>query len=132
MAVPIQFQKQKSRAFFDALSNGKALQAPGREWTMDDVLALAGACFCYATGQGPAGADEGADQSEEAEERLWNVFYDEMHAAIEWYADRTMDLVVGEYDAHFEPAHRASVEIEDEMLRVKPISGFKDEQTPPS
>ena len=131
MAVPIHFQKSKSKAFFDALSNGKAIQMPGKEWSLDDALALAGACFCLATGQGPPGADEGAQASEADEEKTWNIFYDEMHAAVEWYADRTMDVVVGEYDEHFEPQHQAMIEISDDTLRIKPVVGFKDEQGPP-
>ncbi|MBK8913682.1 MAG: hypothetical protein IPM64_03610 [Phycisphaerales bacterium] len=121
MSISIEFDRERARSFVDALNNGTALKAPEGGWSESDLLGLAGACFCLATAQGPPGLDEN-DEDEEA----WTRFFDEMHAAVEWCADRTLDVVAGEYDQQFEPRHTAVLSIEDDTLNIHPESGFKN------
>lgn len=129
MSVSIDFDKQSVRAFVERLNQGQPLSPPEGGWTPENMLSLAGACFALLCGQGPAGVGE--SDNEEQDEAAWNTFYDEMHAAVEWCADRTMDVIVGDYDQQFDERHQATIQVVGEEMHVQPIAGFKESDEQP-
>jgi hypothetical protein len=127
MAIAINFDKAKAARFLDSLTKGKAIQ--GVE-TVDDILALGGACFFMAMSQGPVLYEE-VDWAKvadaEPEEGSEDTFIQEIHAAIEYYAQLMLLLADGEYDESFDACHRALVMLDEGNKTVIPIAGMRDD-----
>lgn len=129
MAIAINFDKAKAERFLEGLIKGKAINGVQ---TVDDILALAGACFFMAMSQGPAlhqavdwskvGSVDHADQNED-------TFIFDIHNAIEYYAQLTLLVADGEYDENFDPQHRAIVMVENGKKTVVPIEGMRQEMS---
>ena len=124
--IGINFDKQKAESLIDSLQNGKTIEGIK---TVDDMLALAGACHFVVMSHGPQIWKQGnPPQSEYQEHREadeQNLFED-LNAAIEFYSHLTMLTCDGEYDANHEPTCRAAVGIDgDGKRQVLPLEGFK-------
>jgi hypothetical protein len=127
MAIPINFDKAKAERYLASLNGGKPI---GGVETIDDILALGGACFFMAMSQGPAlqqAVDwsklSAAEQAEQGED----TFIQDIHAAIEYYAQLTLLVVDGAYDENFEQKHRAIVMLEKGKKTVVPIEGMRED-----
>jgi len=130
MAIAINFDKKKAERYIQALTDGKPIDAARN---VDDILALAGACFFAAMSQAPA-LQKAVDWSEldrqppEEDDEEEDTFFADLHAAIEYYGQLTMLVASGEYDASFDPKCRAIVTIENGEKTVHPIEGEREEQ----
>ena len=51
--INIHFEKERAEYLLECLIDGKPIEPPDIGWTIDDMLALAGACFFAAMIQGP-------------------------------------------------------------------------------
>ena len=124
MSIGINFNRERATHYVDCLANSKPIEG---QWTADEMLALAGACMFVRQTQGPATwmGRTAVDIHPEHKEAANETLEDEIHAAIQWYADRTMDVHDGQYDEHFEPTHKAMITMEDDGPSVVPVEGFK-------
>jgi len=129
--IPINFSKARAEHLLDCLARTPAaIDLPEQGWTADHLLALAGTCFCILTSQGPrlhraAGIDvsELHDEHREAIEASVTV---DLHAAIEWTAQRCFDVVDGTYDQDYEPDVKLLLHFEGDHSQVRPVEGFKN------
>jgi len=131
MAIAINFDKAKSERLLQALGKGKPIS--GIE-SVDDILALAGACFFMAMSLGPE-LQKAVDWSKVADEQQPNEetednFVPEIHAAIEYYAQLSLLVADGEYDDHFDPKHNAIVMIDRGNKTVVPVDGMRSDMLP--
>jgi hypothetical protein len=127
MAIAINFDKAKAERFLEGLTQGKSLSGVQ---TVDDILALAGACFFIAMSQGPALQQAvdwskigNVDHSDQAED----TFIQDIHNAIEYYAQLTLLVADGEYDENFDAQHRAIVMLDKGNKTVIPLEGMKQD-----
>jgi hypothetical protein len=126
MAIAINFDKAKAERLVDALTNKKPIETPR---DVDDILALAGACFYAAMSQAPA-LHKGVDWSRvghEAQDEDQDSFFADLHAAIEYYGQLMMLVAAGEYDDSFDPRHKAIVMMQDDRKTVIPVEGVRGE-----
>ena len=124
MAIAINFDKAKAERLVEAFNSKKAIDTPR---DVDDILALAGACFFMAMSQAPA-LHKGVDWSrvghvEEDEDQ--DTFFADLHAAIEYYGQLMMLVAAGEYDDSFDPRHKAIVMMQDDRKTVIPVEGVR-------
>lgn len=108
MAIGINFRKERAEQFLDCIEKGKPIE---NVRTVDDMLALAGACFFVAMSHGPIAKSEidWAKVPKEHREARDVQLFAEIHAAIEFYGQLTMLVKDDEYDAAFEPQVRAAM-----------------------
>jgi hypothetical protein len=127
MAIAIRFDKAKAERLIDSLTNGKAIDATR---DVDDVLALAGACFFMAMSQAPAllKAVNWERLGRKPNENEEDTFFADLHAAIEYYGQLTMLVAAGQYDEEFEGKHEAIVMMEKGNKTVIPLSGVREEE----
>ena len=112
MPIEISFDKAKAQAYVDCLLNGKPIESREGGWTVDEILALAGACQ-VAAGSSAGGNAQGPEPQE-------------VEAAIEWCVNVTRFVVEGRYDESFDPIHRAQILIDpDGRKKFRGVSGFK-------
>jgi hypothetical protein len=124
MAVSIRFDKAKAERILDALATGKPIEGVR---SVDEVLALAGACFFTALSRSEAleTRPEPGEEGEEPAEGTEACFVADLHAAIEYYGQLTMLVAAGDYDQSFEPRHRAIVAVEEGEKTVIPLEGMR-------
>jgi hypothetical protein len=128
MAIAINFDKAKVERMLEAMTKGRPIA--GVE-SVDDMLALGGACFFMAMSHGQE-LHDAVDWSkvpggEEQEEQDEDTFIPEIHAAIEYYAQLVFLVANREYEEHFEPRHKAIVMIEEGEKTVVPVEGMRTE-----
>jgi hypothetical protein len=127
MAIAINFDKAKAERLLESLTNHKPIEAPHN---VDDILALAGACFFMAMSQAPA-LQQAIDGSKPPpppdpdDDEAEDTFFADLHAAIEYYGQLTMMVATGEYDEGFDPQHIAIVTVEDGEKTVVPVAGVR-------
>ena len=126
MAIAINFDKAKAERLVDALTNKKPLDTPR---DVDDVLALAGACFYAAMSQAPAlhKAVDWSRVGHHEQDEDQDTFFADLHAAIEYYGQLMMLVAAGEYDDSFDPRHKAIVMMQDDRKTVIPVEGVRGE-----
>ena len=131
MAIAINFDKAKAERLLAKLTQGKSIDGVQ---SVDDILALGGACLFLAMSQGPA-LQQAVDwskvppeQQPEGEEE--DTFVEDLHAAVEYYAQLTLLVANGDYDEYFEPRHKAIVMIEQGEKTVVPVEGMWSEDVP--
>ena len=133
MAIAINFDKAKAERLLARLTQGRSIDGVQ---SVDDILALGGACLFLAMGQGPA-LSKAVDwskvppeqQPEETDEEE-DTFIEDLHAAIEYYAQLTLLVANGDYDDYFDPRHKAIVMIEQGEKTVVPVEGMHNEDMP--
>ncbi len=132
MAIAINFDKAKAERLLARLTQGKPIDGIQ---SVDDILALGGACLFLAMGQGPA-IEKAVDwsrvppeQQPDSEEQE-DTFVEDLHAAIEYYAQLTLLVANGDYDDYFDPRHKAIVMIEGGEKTVVPVEGMRNEDVP--
>jgi hypothetical protein len=129
MAIAINFDKAKIERILESISKGRPI---GGIESVDDMLALGGACFFMAMSHGEE-LLEAVDWSkvpggdEEPDEQAEDTFIPEIHAAIEYYAQLIFLVAKQEYDEHFDRRHKAIVLIEEGEKTVIPVEGMKSE-----
>ncbi len=123
MSVAIRFDKAKAEHLLDALATGKPIEGIR---SIDDILALAGACFFTALSRSSTSFERSGltDEGEESE-TTETSFVADLHAAIEYYGQLTMLVAAGDYDQCFEPFHQAIVAVEDGEKTVLPLEGLR-------
>lgn len=130
MAYPIHFDKAESQRYLNSLISGKAIDAPANgQWSINDMLRLAGACFFAAQSHGPPkywGTGLPAERHQEIHEADDERLDSYLSAAIAMYGHLTMLVKDNEYDDHFEPEVTAIVSQTGDVHRqVKPLKGYK-------
>ena len=88
----------------------------GLERRSDDVAAVIGGSEA---GLAYAGRGRLTDRED--------TFIQDIHAAIEYYAQLTLAVVDGGYDESFDPRHRAIVMLEKGKKTVVPIEGMRED-----
>ena len=124
MPQPIYFEKAKAERYLDCLNNGTPIEGVH---SLNDYLALAGACHFAALSQGPARISDRDWGKIPLEHREAS---DEQHmadttAAVEFYSQLSMLVRHGEYDDQFEPTFQGIVYTGDEGRSMHPIEGMK-------
>jgi hypothetical protein len=92
------------------------------------MLALAGACFFAAMSQGPAswGQDIPKSLPPELQQTEEGAFFNDLHAAVEFYGHLTRLVRDGAYDRDCDPDVQALVtQAGDTKKSVHPISGMR-------
>jgi hypothetical protein len=129
MAIMIKFNKARAQYLLQCLAVGKPIQPQQAGWTGNDMLALAGACFFGAMSQGPASfwcREIPANLAPEYREAQEATFFNDLHAAVEFYGHLAMLVQDGAYDEGYEENVKALVTQEGEVAKkVGPISGVK-------
>jgi len=126
MAIAIRFNPTKADHLLQALSAGKTLDAPRN---IDEVLALAGACFFHAMSRAPE-LHKGVDWErlgKKPKEQSEEAFLADVQAAIEYYAHLMMLVAVGEYEQNFTGPHEAIVLVQKDHKTVIPLAGTNDD-----
>lgn len=130
MAIAINFDKAKTAHLLECLTQRKPIDAIQG---VDDVLALAGACFLMAMSQGPElqkAVDWSKVAPEQAESEGEDNFIPDIHAAIEYYAQLSLLVAEDEYDEYFDPQHKAIVMIDEGNKTVIPVEGMRSDMLP--
>lgn len=129
MAIMVKFNKAHAQYLLQCLAAGTPIQPEHEGWTGNDMLALAGACFFGALSQGPASfwcRDIPENLQPEYREAEEASFFNDLHAAVEFYGHLTMLVQDGGYDEGYEPHINALVTQEGDVHKsVQPISGIK-------
>lgn len=126
MAISINFDKAKAERWLKQLSEGFPLSEVKN---VDEILALAGACFYLAMSRAPE-LHQSVDWKaigREPQSEDEDTFFPDLHAAIEYYGQLTMLVASGEYDQTFAPKHKAVVLVEDDEKTVVPVEGVRGE-----
>jgi hypothetical protein len=127
--IAVQFAKARAETFIECIKAGKPI-GPGPDgWTGNEMLALAGACYFAARSHGPSAywlkAVDVANLHDEHREHVEESFENDLHAAIDCYAQLTMLVCDGTYDSACDPVAVALVGQEGDVTRrLKPVTGF--------
>ena len=130
MPYPINFNKAQAERFLAALRNGTAIDAPPEGWSINDMMALGGACFFAAMSHGPIldkvrGIDTSKLPHEHREAREDTLMQD-LHDAIEFYGQLTSLVADSRFDPEYEPNVVALVFTDaDGKKQLIPHKGFK-------
>jgi hypothetical protein len=129
MAIMVKFNKSRAQYLLKCLASGTPIQPEREGWRGNDMLALAGACFFGAMSQGPAAfwphniPKNLPPEYREAEEA---TFFNDLHAAVEFYGHLTMQVQDETYDNGYDPHVMALVTQEGDVHKsIQPISGIK-------
>lgn len=129
--IPVSFNKDDARAFLTAIDNGTPIEPPeaGR-WTVEKMIALAGALRFAAGSHGPVARDHWDWSKMHSEDRgaIMGQLSNDLSAAIEFCTFLTKLVRYGDYDEMCEPSCLAKISVIDvgeRKLRVVEIEGFK-------
>ena len=129
MPIMVQFNKARAQYLLQCLAAGTPIQPAHEGWTGNDMLALAGACFFGASSQGPASfwcRDIPVDLHPEYQEAEEETFFNDLHAAVEFYGHLARLVEDGVYDDGHDQEVKVVVTQEGDVERtVRPISGMK-------
>jgi len=130
MALPIVFEKDTATYFLDCIEHGKSINPPNGQWSVNNCLALAGACYFMVISQGPTTKDgkkiDFDKLSDEKREALWDGHANDIHAAIQLYGNLTQKVKDAEYDAEYEPVFKAALQTTGPTsAKLVPIAGKK-------
>ena len=127
MALELNFDKAKAEYLLDCLHEGKPIEPPEGQWTSNDILLLAGACFCgvYIGAQYEQALDEPKMPQEHREAQCETLFED-MHLAIERYAELSKMILFKEYDECFEPHLSEIVAMDGDQPTISAVKGAKN------
>ena len=129
MSIAVKFNKQKAQYYLECLKNGRAIAPGDGNWTGNEMLAVAGACFFGAMSQGTQSFwlkelpdTMHAEHREAAEEK----FDHDLHAAVAFYGQLTKLVEYESFDEQFAPEVMALVSQQgDTELSVFPVKGVK-------
>jgi hypothetical protein len=127
MPIPIVFEKSSAQKLITAIARGDDI--PGVN-NVNDMLALAGACYFAAMSRAPMLHKELARmQHPEPQEASEEKFFEDLQAAIGFYGQLYRLLKDKRFDAHFCDTVRAVVwrDTDGGTFRVQPVEGFKDQ-----
>ena len=108
---PLNFNKKRAEYYLRCLVEGKTIEPEQADWTVNEMVGLAGACFFGLLSKGPllrkAAADMQGKKLEPSEATEHQEAYDELvfndlHSAIEFVGHLTMLVHDQEYDNNFE------------------------------
>jgi hypothetical protein len=129
MAIMVKFNKLRAQYLLKCLAAGNPIRPEQEGWTGNDMLALAGACFFGAMSGGPASfwcreiPAHLAPEYREAEEA---TFFNDLHAAVEFYSHLTMLVQDGDYDNGYEADVKVLVTQHGAVQKkVQPVTGVK-------
>lgn len=122
---PITFRKDRAAYLLDRLLHGQPIEPDQSGWTVDDMMQLAGACFFAVAAQGPA-----ADVQQvhpEYQEAEFETMMNDLHAVLEFVAQRTQMVYDGDYDEAHEPVVRCGIRAVNTYVEasVARVEGFK-------
>ena len=132
--IPITFNKARAEYLIDCVRHGKPIEPEGKEWSLFDMLATAGALHFAASSHGPL-MHKGvswADLSRERQEAIEGQFFEDLWAAIEYCGKLTMMVADQKFDAQYEATVKATIEVDTSTTTVQPrtklvqIEGFKN------
>jgi hypothetical protein len=129
MAIMVKFNKARAQYLLKCLAAGNPIRPEQQGWTGNDMLALAGACFFGAMSQGPASfwcREIPADLPPEYREAEEATFFDDLHAAVEFYGHLTMLVQDEAYDEGYDSTVKALVTQDGDVHKtMHPVSGLK-------
>ena len=133
---PLNFKKERADYYLKCLDEGTLIK-PEREggWTVDEMVALAGACFFGLLSHGPllrkaacemTGKTMTPSESAEHREADQELINSDLHGAIEFAGTLTALVLDGQYDEQFGELVRCGVSQEGQVSgRLVPVEGFK-------
>jgi len=132
---PVNFVKERALRYMQCLDEGRMVEPEQEEWTINEMLGLAGACFFALLSHGPVLRRTAAEiqgmvlekpEHREHEEADYEMVCNDIHAAVACVAHLTMLAWDEEYDDAFEEFVCCFTTQEGEVSRsIKAISGFK-------
>jgi hypothetical protein len=128
MPVGINFSSERAELMLDALANGKPILPGNAGWSVNDMLALAGACHFAAMSHGPVMMDgrKFGDMTGERREAASETFEADLSAAVQFYSQMTMNVKDGQYNDNFEPTLTGVIFADEEGLHFNPFSGVRN------
>jgi hypothetical protein len=122
---PIVFNKARAEELITMIGQGRNIAAPAAGWNCDEILQVAGALLFAATAHGPPAMDKScfANVMSTNGESTAQSLNDDLHMAIDFYADLTMMVCGGSYDQRFQPELLAVVMRDGHDRGFKIISG---------
>ncbi len=131
--IPITFSKARAEYLIDCIRNGKPIEPEGKEWSLFDMVATAGALPFSASSHGPPlhGGVSWENLSRERQEAIERQFLEDLWAAIEYCGQLTMMVTDRNFDTQFEGTVKATIEVDSNTttvqpcVKVVPIEGFK-------
>ena len=134
---PINFEKSRPARYLQCLAEGEPV---GIVHTVDEILAMAGACFFALQSHGPllrslAAEMQGRSMDEaphpEHKEADDELVLSDLKCAIEFVGVLSRLVQDGEYDEQFEETVRCLVHQDGETPVVTPVAGFilRDQET---
>jgi hypothetical protein len=132
--MPITFTKARDEYVIDCIRNGKPIEPEGKEWTIFDMVATAGAMHFAASSHGPL-MHKGVSWehlSRERQEAIEVQFFNDLPAAIEYCSKLTMMVADRIFDAQYEATVKATIEADvstitnKPSMKLVPIEGFKN------
>ncbi len=124
MSVDVKFRKKKAALLNASLVQRRPIKGIR---TIDDLLALAGACFLRIMLRRP-GMQRNVDWSQvplERQEAAVQKMTKEISAAIEYCGHLISHIDMGEYDRSFEPHFRFRMSVHGDEPKVECISGSR-------
>ena len=116
------FNKQSCERYIDALQIRRPIDAPAEGWTVDEMIALAGACasiagaFCRGVNVESYGEHLEADEERSRADSL---------AAIEFAESLASAILDQNYDQQFEQHLEFGVSVMDGKTNILHVKGFK-------
>ena len=117
------------------LAEGKTIKPEQANWTVNEMVGLAGACFFCLLSHGPLLRKVAADmqgkklepsETTEHQEADDELVFNDLHSAIEFVSHLTMLVRDQEYDNNFEELVQCCVTQEGQVTkRIVPIGGYK-------
>jgi hypothetical protein len=127
MPVGFIFSKAKTERFLDCLANGKPFIPTQAQWTVDDMLALAGACYFGAMSHGPVRLSdrEWSEIPREHREAAEDTSLKDLGAAVMFYGELTQKVRDCDYDEACEPECSGAVFTSEDGMHLVPFKGFR-------
>jgi len=134
---PVNFRKERAKYYLECLKNGKSISPEQpTEWTVTEMVGLAGACFFAISSHGPLlrtalakrqGKASESSQTAEHREADGELILNDIHAAIEFIGQLTMLISDQKYDEAFENFVQVGVSQDGQLERtVIPLTGCKE------
>ena len=114
MTLPFKFDKARATEFLDCLANGKTIPAVDNQWTKNDMLQLAGACYCVVFSQGPMmlpGKNQGdvGRRPSEYREAVQETLTADILGSIEFQGNLSFMVLDDEYDKAHPPVLKGAI-----------------------
>jgi hypothetical protein len=130
--IGIDFSKEFATKVLDAIKAGQPIPTPpGRGWTPNDMVTVAGVLYAAIFSHGPHTYQEAGIPTSEFKKthsehiKAVDGLSKDLHCAIEFISNLAFEVMDGTYDANCEPDVKAIIHTTEQGKTFTPIKGFK-------